>query len=169
MKRFLFSAMLFSLMVVGAQAQSSSCSKKCTAKQASSKSCEGKSASTASASTIDAAAKLASMDESIVANTCPVTGKVSYAKKETAKNGEISYVDVSYDAETNTFVNASPMKTSEAKASSCSGKSASAKGCCAGKSASSAKGCCSGKSAKSASSTSGVDNSTKETTKPVKG
>lgn len=170
MKRFLFSTLFFSLMLVGAQAQSSNCSKKCTSKQASSKSCQGKSASAtadAGTATIEAAAKLASMDESIESKTCPVSGKVSYSKKETSANGEVSYVDVNYDAETNTFVNASPMKVEETKA--CSGKKA--KGCCSSKSAKSAsadsKGCCSKKSAAKSTSTSVSEE--KSEAKPTKG
>ncbi len=163
MKRFLFSTLFFSLMVVGAQAQNSGCSKACTAKQASSKSCDGKSTSTAGVSTVEAAAKLASMDESIETITCPVSGKVSYAKKETTAKGEVSYVDVTYDAETNTFVNASPMKMEAGKGCSSGQKAA---GCCAGKSTSSkSAGCCSGKSA--STSVSGAKSTT--TAKPTKG
>lgn len=166
MKRFLFSTLFFSLMVVGVQAQSTSCCSK--SKTASSKSCESKNTSTtAEVSTVEAAAKLASMDESIETKTCPVSGKVSYTKKETSAKGEVSYVDVNYDAETNTFVNASPMKMDQSK-KECSGKDA--KACCSSKSASaSAKGCCSGKSAAKTTSTSVSGDKTKEEAKPTKG
>ena len=163
MKRFLFSALFLSLMVVGAQAQSTSCSKKCTAKEAAS--CTDKGAAATSMASVDeAAAKLASMDASIESKTCPVSGKVSYTKKETTANGEVSYVDVKYDAETNTFVNASAMKMEESKA--CSGQKAA--GCCSGKStASKSSGCCSGKATGASTSVSG--GKTSESVKPVKG
>lgn len=168
MKRFFFSTLFFSLMVVGVQAQAPSCCSK--SKTASSKSCESKSSatSTASASTVDAAAKLASMDESIESKTCPVSGKVSYTKKESNTAGEVSYVDVNYDAETNTFVNASPMKMEGGKACTDQQKAA---GCCSGKSASatSAAGCCSGKNASKSTSTSTTGTKAIQSAKPTKG
>ncbi len=170
MKRFLFSALFLSLMVVGAQAQSSACCKKGASKDASAKSCDGKStSSTAEVSTTEAAAKLAATDKSIESKTCPVSGKVSYSKMETSKKGEVTYVDVNYDAETNTFVNASAMKMTDSK--DCSSKSADAKACCAGKTADSkSKACCSDKSgSKSATSSTTTQESAKEAVKPVKG
>lgn len=110
MKKVLFSLVVMTLMAVGAQAQKSSCSKTCTTKPAAaSVSCGSESSA--------AAAKLASMDASIESRTCPVSGTVSYVRKETGKNGAVSFVDVSYDAATNTFVNVSPVKTEAAKAS----------------------------------------------------
>jgi hypothetical protein len=106
------------------------------------------------------------MDETIEAKTCPVSGKVSYTKKESNQAGEVTYVDVTYDAETNTFVNASPMKMEDAKA--CSGQKAA--GCCSGKSASATSaGCCSGKGAVKSTSTSVSGNKSQETLKPTKG
>ena len=78
-------------------------------------------------------------------------------------------VDVNYDAETNTFVNASPMKMDSDK-KECSGKEA--KACCSSKKGTSAsatsKGCCSKKgSSKSASTT--TTTKTEAETKPTKG
>lgn len=158
MKKVLFSIILFSALALGAQAQKSSCtsSKSCTAKPAAA--CEGKSASTTSVNG-DAAAKLASLDATIETKTCPVTGTVSYVRKETSSNGTVSYVDVNYDAATNSFVNVAPstMQGHEgcgAKATSTSGKS-----CCAGKasSTSGSKSCCAEKG-KQTSSTSTTTN-----------
>lgn len=162
MKKVLFSFFLFSVMAVGVQAQKSACSKSCTAKPAAGvSSCEGKSTSVASTSGSDAAAKLASMDASIETKTCPVTGTVSYVRKETcAGSGSVSYVDVNYDATTNTFVNVSPMKMEGKKECGTKGASANGKSCCAGKSTatstsgSNGKSCCAGKSA-AVSNTSG--------------
>lgn len=144
MKKVLFSFVVMSLMAVGAQAQKSSCSKTCTAKPAAA------AVNCSSESSTAAAAKLASMDASIESRTCPVSGTVSYVRKETGKNGAVSFVDVSYDASTNTFVNVSPVKAEAAKAScGTSATSASGKSCCATK-ASASKSCCAGK-AKTAS------------------
>jgi hypothetical protein len=162
MKKVLFSFFLFSVMAVGVQAQKSACSKSCAAKPASGVStCEGKSTSVATTNSNDAAAKLASMDASIETKTCPVTGTVSYVRKETsAGNGSVSYVDVNYDATTNTFVNVSPMKMEGGKECGTKGTATSGKSCCAGKSAatstsgSGSKSCCAGKSA-ATTSTSG--------------
>ena len=138
MKKVLFSVFFFSLMVVGAQAQKSACAKSCAAKPSS--------ASVSACSDSNAAAaKLASMDPTIETRTCPASGKVSYVRKQASTdNGAVSYVDVSYDATSNSFVNVSPMKmeggagcapkaTSASGKSDCSSKSASGKACCAGK------------------------------------
>lgn len=156
MKKVIFSIFFFSLMVVGVQAQKSSCSKSsCAAKPAAAmnSSCgEPKTASTASATDVNAAAaKLASMDPSIEARTCPVSGTVSYVRKENgAKVGEVTYVDLTYDATTNSFVNVSPVKMGGANSCGAKGASGSGAGCCAGKatstSSSANKACCAGKS-----------------------
>ena len=154
MKKVLFSLFLFSAMAVGVQAQSSSCAKSCAAKPAGT-SCDSKSAASADANS--AAAKLASTDASIEVKPCPGTDKVCYVRKVSEKNGSVSYVDVTYDASTNTFVNVSPSKSNEA---SCApkGTSASGKACCAPGA--------SGKS-KTASSSTSVSGTT--TTAPSKG
>lgn len=153
MKKILFSLCFFSFMIVGAQAQKASCAKPCTKSTAASASCHEKAPSAASATSganLDAAAKLASMDASIETRTDPATGNVSYVRKETCSHsGSVSYVDVSYDASTNTFVNVSPAK---AMGSGCSTKatSASGKACCTN-GAAMGKSCCAGKAgAKSA-------------------
>ena len=140
MKKFIFSLFFFAMMVAGADAQKASCAKTCTKSAANSAACQSKAPSVAAANTTDnsiAAAKMASLDPSIETKTDPVTGNVSYVRKETCSHsGTVSYVDVSYDATTSTFVNVSPMKTEETgKASGCGSKSAAAggKACCAGK------------------------------------
>ncbi len=155
MKKVIFSIFFCSLMVVGAQAQKSSCSKSsCTAKPAAAmnSSCgDHKGTSTASATESNAAAaKLASMDPTIEARTCPVSGTVSYVRKENgAKTGEFTYVDLAYDATTNSFVNVSPVKMEGAAGCGAKGTSGSGAGCCAGKgtntSSSANKSCCAGK------------------------
>ncbi|HEY3385191.1 MAG TPA: hypothetical protein VGK46_01700 [Saprospiraceae bacterium] len=125
MKKVLFSLFLFSALAVGVQAQSSSCAKSCAAKPAGA-ACESKSADASAA-----AAKLAATDATIETKTCPGTTAVCYVRKVSEQNGTVSYVDVTYDATTNTFVNVSPVKAS-GKEAGCSGKSASgAKACCA--------------------------------------
>ncbi len=150
MKKFIFSFFFFSLMIVGAQAQSkAACAKTCTKSEAAA--CKSQAPSTAMTSDVDynaSAAKLAANDPTIVTNTCPVTGAVSYTRKETnVANGQVSSVDVSYDASTNSFVNVSPVKAEGTgagcgtKATSVSGKS----GCSTG--AAQGKGCCAGKGA----------------------
>ena len=166
MKKVILSIFFFSLLVVGAQAQKSTCSKSsCTAKPAAAmnSSCgDHKSTSTASATDSNAAAaKLASMDPTIEARTCPVSGTVSYVRKENgAKTGEFTYVDLNYDATTNTFVNVSPLKMEGATGCSGKGTSTSGAACCAGKatttSSSANKSCCAGK-AKTASATPNKD------------
>ena len=135
MKKVLFSVFFFSLMVVGVQAQKSSCSKSsCTAKPAAAmnSSCgshqNGTAASANSAEYHAAAAKLASTDPTIETKTNPVNGEVCYVRKlNGATTGEATYVDLTYDATSNTFVNVSPVKLEGcAKSASGSGKS-----CCA--------------------------------------
>lgn len=168
MKKVLFSLFLFSAMAVGVQAQSSSCAKSCKAKPAgTTASCDSKSSS---ADANAAAAKLASTDASIEAKTCPVSGTVSYTKKVSEKNGSVSYVDVSYDAASNSFVNVSPVKGAD-KGASCGPKntSGSGKSCGSGSatatSGSKSPACCAGKG-KSASAT--TTTTTTTTTTPSK-
>jgi hypothetical protein len=141
-----------------AEAQSSSCAKSCTGKKAASAaSCQSK-VSTASVVIAPehqaAAAKLASMDATIESRKNE-TGGVSYVKKETcAYSGSVSYVDLGYDASTNTFVNVSPADVRAASSTGCGPKATSASGkaaCATG--AAGKSGCCASK-AKSASATS---------------
>lgn len=172
MKKVLFSIFLFSALALGVQAQKSSCtnSKSCTAKPAAA--CESKSTTSATGVNGDAAAKLASMDATIEAKTCPVTGTVSYVRKETSTNGTVSYVDVSYDATTNSFVNVAPSTMQGHEGCGAKGTSASGKSCCAGgaKSTSGTKSCCAEKG-KQTSTTSTTTNSstTVKTSSPSKG
>lgn len=152
MKKFIFSFLFLGMLVAGAQAQTQKCSKPCS-KSAAASSCQSKAGSVASTNTTltpenaNAAAKLASLDPTIEARTCPVTGNVSYVRKQTcAHSGTVTYTDLSYDASTSTFVNVSPVK-GEGSGTGCS-KSAtttSGKACCAS-GASAGKSCCAGKS-----------------------
>lgn len=149
MKKFIFSLFFFSLMAAGLQAQKSSCAKSCSKSAATAAACQSKSPAAASVETTNAAAaKLASMDASIEAKKCPVTGNVSYVQKVSSKKGEVSYVDVTYDASTNSFVNVAPSKTEAAGmgagCSSAKGASAKGKACCAS-GASASKSCCASK------------------------
>lgn len=137
-------------MIVGAQAQSKACSKTCTKSEAAA--CKAQAPSTAMTSEVDynaSAAKLAANDPTIETKTCPVTGTVSYVRKETnVHSGKVSLVDVSYDASTNSFVNVSPVKA-EGSGSSCGSKgtavSATKSGCSSG--SAQGKSCCAGKGA----------------------
>lgn len=154
MKKVLFSLFFMGALIVGASAQKAECSKPCGSKTAST-SCQAKATGNASVDEAAAAAKLASMDPTIQSHTCPVSGTVSYQRKEAQKDGSVKFVDLKYDASSNTFVNTSPsaMPGKEGCTGQASGSSAS-KSCCAGKaSATSAKSgaCCAGKSQKSAS------------------
>ncbi len=93
-----------------------------------------------------AAAKAASMDDSIVKRVCEKSGSVSYAKKATcAKSGKVSYTDVKYCSNAQAFVNASPegsVKLVNSKANTVEGAK---KACCSGKDA---KACCGKKASK---------------------
>ena len=114
MKKLLLAfAFLGCLGLVNVNAQS--CSGKKTAgveKAACSKTC---------AKTAAAAAKLASLDESIEAKTCAKSGNVSYYQKSTcAKSGKTSLTEVKYCTTSQKFVNVSP----DAKAMGVSGTKA---------------------------------------------
>lgn len=143
MKRVLFSLAFALFAIAGVSAQS--CAKSCQAKQGSAAS------ATCTKDNAAAAAKLASMDKTIETRTCPVTGSVSYVRKETDAKGTVQFVDVTYDGASNTFVNVAPSQMEGAKASCGSGAATATSGKpgCAS-SAGSGKACCAGK-AKSAS------------------
>lgn len=150
MKKVLFSLFFFSLMIAGASAQKADCSKTCGSK-ATTSSCQAKASSTAAVNTDEAAAKLASMDKTIESRTCPVSGTVSYFRKEKLADGTVKQVDLTYDASVNAFVNVSP--TQVAGHNGCSaekGKAAATNGksCCASGTAKAASGkagsCCTG-------------------------
>lgn len=123
MKRlFLLFTMCTMVAAFGLQAQSSSCASKKSA-------CCKKSASAASTELIetnDAAAKLASMDETIEQRSCGTSGKVSYVRLVSeATDSEPSYVPVVYDSEANQFVDLPESEWSKCCASS-------GAGCCKG-------------------------------------
>ena len=143
MKKVVFSLFFFSFMIIGAQAQS--CAKTCSKSASAGTSCHAKAPAAAFSGDTDnstAAAKLASLDATIETRTDPITGGVFYVRKETSSaDGSVSYVDVTYDATSNTFVNVSPMKaagcgsnaTGVSSKPGCAGSAASGKSCCAGK------------------------------------
>lgn len=150
MKKF---ALLFALVLgfglTGVQAQSDSdkkASKSCA--QTCSKTAK-KATKQADAGSADAAAKLASLDESIDVKVCEKSGNVSYTRKAVGDDGEAKYEPVSYSASTNKFVSLTDSEKKSCCASgSGSGASASAS---AGKASASDSGaaCCSKKGGKS--------------------
>lgn len=114
--------MVAGLAGIQAQAAKKDCAKACA--KTCSKSKEGTASTTA-----DAAALLASQDESIEQKVCETSGKVSYIKTVENSEGVASTVNVKYDASIKQFVNMAPTE----------------KGCCSG-----ASSCCSGKAGKKA-------------------
>jgi hypothetical protein len=157
MKKVLFSIFFFAVLIAGASAQKADCSKSCGSKSASASSCQAKAgtATTASVDEAAAAAKLASTDKTIESRTCPVSGTVSYFRKEAQPGGGVKQVDLQYDATSNTFVNVAPSTMKGQEGCGSASKSASSgKSCCAGKatnaSGNNAAGCCSGKAQKTA-------------------
>jgi|GEM_PF-1068144 len=149
MKKILLSLSLLLCIALGAQAQHADCSKACSDKGGKS-SCSMKvaDASTPIPSEYQtAAAKVASLDASIEPRTNPVTGEVTYVRKETApKNGEVSFVALNFDPTTSTFVNVSPTQvaaTANTQSCGASTKNASGKSCCAA--GASSKSCCADK------------------------
>jgi len=59
-----------------------------------------------------AAAKAASLDDSIEKRTCPQSGKVSYLRKSVCeKSGKVSLTEVEYCSKSGKFINASPRKS----------------------------------------------------------
>jgi hypothetical protein len=119
----LFFTVLLGLGLTSLQAQS--CSKSASA-------CSKKSASVATAGhcsgSADAAAKLASLDETIESRTCEKSGNVSYVRRETdVKTGQVVFTSLEYNSDLGKFVNQSP---SNSKACCSAGKATS---CCAGK------------------------------------
>ena len=106
--------------LAGMQAQSTakkdcarSCAKTCT------KSSEGTASSEA-----EAAALLASQDESIQKKVCETSGTVSYVRTVTNDEGVASTVNVKYDASKKQFVNMAPGDKGchSSPAAGCSGK-----------------------------------------------
>lgn len=126
MKRLtLFLALVLGVGLSTAQAQKCSKAQKAACAKSQSAAVVDKGHCSGSA---DAAAKLASLDDSIESRTCATSGNVSYVRKVVNQDtGEASFTDVTYDSELGKFVNVSP---SAAKA--CCAKGV-ATGCCAGK------------------------------------
>jgi hypothetical protein len=159
MKKVLFSIFFFAVLIAGVSAQKADCSKSCGSKSASAASCQAKAGATSTASadeTAAAAAKLASMDKTIESRTCPVSGTVSYFRKEAQPDGGVKQVDLQYDAASNTFVNVAPSTMKGQESCGSGAKSASSsKSCCAGKATNASAsgksaGCCAGKAQKTA-------------------
>ncbi|RLD19265.1 MAG: hypothetical protein DRI69_08725 [Bacteroidetes bacterium] len=152
MKKF---ALLFALILgfglTGVQAQSH-CDKKASKSCAQKCSKADKSADKADAGSADAAAKLASMDESIDMKVCEYSGNVSYTRKAVGDDGEVNNEPVSYSASTNKFVSL----TDSEKKSCCASGSGNGEGSSAnaGKASSSDSGaaCCSKKGSKNTKS-----------------
>ncbi|MEO6133219.1 MAG: hypothetical protein ABIQ02_15360 [Saprospiraceae bacterium] len=138
MKKFIFSFFLFSVMVFSAQAQQASCCKSGAKKSAG---CEAKAPSAVSTDNSASAQKVAAMDETIEMRTDPITGSVSYVRKETVStDGKVTFVSVNFDPVANAFVNVSPSMMAEGTtAAPCAGNGSCAKGarggkcCCASK------------------------------------
>jgi len=156
MKKVLFSLSLMLCLALTAQAQHAGCSKSCSDKSKSS--CEVKVADAATPIPSEyqtAAAKVASLDATIEPRTNPVTGEVTYVRRETAAhNGEVSFVALNFDPTTSTFVNVSPTQVAaKENTQGCGSKSASNSkmSCCAA--GASSKSCCADK-AKTASTSS---------------
>ena len=157
MKKILFSLSLLLCLTLGVQAQHSDCSKACTAKAGNKASCEVKVADAQTSIPAEyqmAAAKMASLDANIESRTNPLTGEVSYVRKQTCPHdGAVSFVALNFDPASSTFVNVSPsqMATGSNNTQSCGaskGTATSGKSCCAA--GASTKACCADK-AKSAS------------------
>lgn len=92
-----------------------------------------------SQSTSTAAAKAASLDDSIEKRTCPQSGKVSYLRKSVCeKSGKVSLTEVEYCSKSEKFINVSPRKAGCTKS-----KAAGACGAKATKVSGKASSCCS--------------------------
>ncbi len=166
MKQILFALFLLSALTVSVQAQTPAC---CAGKK--SASCQAKVADASTSIPADyltAAAKMASLDPTIEPRTNPVTGEVSYVRKQTCHDGAVSYVALNFDPATSTFVNVSPSQVEqESKGAGCAPKntSASGKSCCAAGAAS--KSCCADKMKSSAASSNTSTNTSATPAKTV--
>ncbi len=152
MKKF---ALLFALILgfglTGVQAQSH-CDKKASKSCAQTCSKADKKAKQADSGSADAAATLASMDESISKKVCEHSGNVSYTRTAVGTDGKTTDEPVSYNASTNKFVSLTDSEKKSCCASGAgSGSGASAN---AGKASGSDSGaaCCSKKGAKGSKS-----------------
>jgi len=156
MKKLFFLVAFFGLVAFNVNAQS--CNK-------SAKAAKTVSTDALPSCCVAAAAKLASMDDSIESKTCSKSGKVTYYKNSTCStSGKVTSKEVTYDKNSKKFVNVSPSK----KAAAVGGKNVkkaavakkvsatSAKKSCAAKCSKSAKASCS-KSAKMVSAKKSCD------------
>lgn len=103
-KLFLFLA-FFGCIAFSANAQKAAC---CASKSG------AKVCSKTAAADSEAAAKLASLDESIETKVCSTSGKVSYVKNYVcSESGKMTSTPVEYDASTQKFVNVSPQNAEQ--------------------------------------------------------
>ncbi len=149
MKKFL---MLFAVVAFLGTSATAQCTKSKTACTKSKTTCT-KAKTTATSAELPAcpkaaAAKLASLDESIEAKTCAKSGNTSYYKKSTcATSGKVSLKEVKYCNTAKTFVNAAPSRAAEVKEVKAD---APAKKACTKSTSTAKKACCASK-AKTAS------------------
>ena len=101
-KLFLFVA-FFGFIAFSANAQKAACCSKKTAA----------SCSKTAAADSEAAAKFASLDESIETKVCSTSGKVSYVKNSVSDSGKTVSTPVEFDASTQKFVNVSPQNAEQ--------------------------------------------------------
>jgi hypothetical protein len=98
------------LLVLFATVGLASLSAQTCSKSTSASACCKKSGSVATTdkATENAAAKLASLDESIEARKCEKSGCITYVRKETDATGQVVFTSVEYDSKLGKFVNQSP-------------------------------------------------------------
>ena len=139
MKRLVLLFSIFSFVsIIGLQAQTCGHAKKTAT-------------TTAVSADNEAAARAASLDNSIERQVCAHSGKVSYYRKDVCeKSGKVSLTEVEYDAPSGKFVNVSPSEKAacskgaaekaslDGKKGACCAKGAKNSACCAKKGASSA-------------------------------
>ena len=125
MKKLFFLVAFFGLVAFNVNAQSCNKSAKGTAKTVS--------ADELPSCCVAAAAKLASMDDSIEGQKCEKSGKLTYYKKSTCPaSGKVTSAEVKYCTTSKKFVNVSPSKKAAA-AGKAKKVSATAKKSCAAK------------------------------------
>ena len=106
MKKLFFFVAFFGLVAFNVNAQS--CNK-------SAKTAKTVSADELPSCCVAAAAKLASMDDTIESKKCSTSGKVAYYKKSTCPaSGKVTSTEVTYDKTAKKFVNVSPSKKAAA-------------------------------------------------------
>ncbi len=144
MKKFF---MLFALVAfVGVSAATAQCTKSKTTCTKSKTTCTKAKASATTVSAempacpTKAAAKLASMDESIQAKTCASSGKTTYYQKNVCStSGKVYMKEVQYDAKSQSFVNVSPKDGAAKAVKAVDGAAPAKKACSASKKACTSK------------------------------